>query len=205
MIARSDAIPSGTFHALQNPEEYAGIRRAIEKGRELLNNPEIADEFREGSTLETIASTHLPEISPSIGRTAVSYALKGYDGNLTIFNESSYDGLIPLAEYDALAKQHRLQGIAQQQENNVGIFAQTTEEQKAAGNALAEKTGVRIWTDEELELLLDCATNPTGNYTHGSRISAKKISAELAKQGFDRDPNSVKKMIHRINTGERST
>jgi hypothetical protein len=93
-----------------------------------------------------------------------------------------------------------------QLEKGIGIHAQTIDERRRLGRVAAESQGKTVFSDEEVAFIKEKIIDP--EYQRKTRINAKKLSNILNStfhRGDEiRTPKSVKKIVHKLNSGERS-
>ena len=113
-----DEIPRGTFLAEMTDVQIAAIRHSLEIGREIqIRFPDVADDYRNGMTLEGIVKKYkINEIfgikNTSTANMVVYSALRGYDGKLEqITDVKEYPGLIEEEILQLLAAEHHQRTI----------------------------------------------------------------------------------------------
>jgi len=208
--------------------QISAIKYSIKLGLDLQKSfPEMADDFREGMSLKEISRRHrISEIngfSESTSIQGVRNALKGYDSGSDFFNCPSYDGMIPLDEYRALAKGHKVdcaialsdlmkiekrgiyglsldqriknsrKGAKSQMKKKSGIHAQTSKGHQEAGRLGVKARGLMPWSDDEKLFVLERVTSPREEYQRGARFATKKIAQELNE--FYHDGNLIRTSI----------
>lgn len=205
--ANHDFIPEGTFEA--EPNQMAAIKYVIKSGRELQKQcPEIADDYRNGSSLLSIVNKYdissIYGVAPRTAEAIVASAIKGYDGHLLKIKEDNYPGLInDEEELRNLGIQHNVDSGRRTGENQyrqgAGIHAQTSKERREVGRLGASAQGALPYTDEEITYVFELANNPA--FQRRTRINAMKIAEEVNRKFHNgeekRNPTSIKKICYR--------
>ena len=90
-------------------EQLTAIKRAALAGRRIQkDHPEVTEKWKGGKYLnEIITEEDLDgeyNLTIEVARHALGYALRGYNGGLGV---DSYDGLIPVEEFEQISKEHQ--------------------------------------------------------------------------------------------------
>ena len=213
-----EQIPHGTFESISQ-EELNGMVFSVKIGRKLqVEYPTIADDYRSGLSINSIIEryniTEKYGIKIKTAENAVRYALRGYDGSISITEEDVYPGLIldkdellniaHIHNVDASKKiGERMKGEGR------GIFGMSKKEVAEAGKKsgnLQFKNGIGIHAqtiEEHREMGKKIAESQNKivfsdeeiefirtkitdpDYQRGTRINVKKIAELLNESFFD--------------------
>lgn len=187
-------------------KQAVAIHIASEYGKQLSrNHPEIADDFRSGSTCREIAARYglLITLTIGIAENAVRAGIKE---------------LIEQSEIDEIVKEHLKKNgerrALQNRQNGTGLFAFTPKENRLHGQKSAFSRGLTLWNDpakrdpvknlEEGDYCLELAAMP--EFQHASPpykgkpdISkiANKLNATFHNDTKVRTPMAVKLFLSR--------
>ncbi|MEK6854773.1 MAG: hypothetical protein AABX73_00965 [Nanoarchaeota archaeon] len=134
------------------------IRKSILIGKTLQDISEkLIKLYKNGSTYQEIAETlgvkESYQVTSSVAKSAVGYAIRGYSGGLVI---KPYSGLIDEKELSVLRKKHKLEGSVRggrksgisQSKKHSGMFTLTKSERKKIAYEWVLSRNQVPWTDK---------------------------------------------------------
>lgn len=174
-------------------KQKSAIVSAIKLGRKIGELfPGIAEDYRGGMTIAKIVdeyglNSHF-KIAGSVARTAVYFAISGYDGNFSIAEQDPYPGLIAdKEEIKRIARKNiekgsSMSGLAQKK-LKTGIHAQTPAEKIKIGRDSAKTKGLVPFSDKEFRLINELSQQL--EFKRKTRVNAKKIADAVNEELHD--------------------
>mgnify|MGYP001576218157 FL=1 len=203
-------------------EQIAAMRRSIELGLQLqIDMPEIADDYRNGTSAEEIVnrygiikrySSQPGEITMEIAKKSVYYELKGHDGG---FGVPAYKGLIPdEKERKRISGEHRpitsndtevrrefhAAGGRKTLELKVGIHGRTPEQRRNDHLKIIDAKGEVSW-DNQIEIAYTLSQNPEYQFQSGPYKG--RVNTRLIAKKLNRTTSSVKSALYRFRKQKR--
>jgi|SRR3989344_7119785 len=214
-------------------DQYTAIQGVINAGRKIAeSHPEVAEHYISGRTQREITDLFdfqlkFPRLTRRNVQNAVSYALRGHQGN---FDIPAYDGLInDQSELERLAYEHHVEsgrrlaqngkgvhGLSYEEKrvictragkvgglvnklNGTGLFGRSQERMIKDGKKGAIGNGYTPWETDEVEYAYQLSQDPA--YAHGSKVSNAKIAEEINRAYHKgeriRNSNAVKVAVRR--------